>query len=163
MIVSLYGPYGDLKHRQEIENLITTAGDEYYAKRSGANIAPANPIYNTKVTGMKLGTGAVLPSKSGSNSALGSYVTGSNISFLTGYPVFQQRPSDAGWDLLYYGQWGPGVATNSALTEAVIVTDSASNATSTSANTISRVTFSAVNKTAADTLEISWAHTFLGA
>jgi len=163
VVVSLYGPDGDLKQRQEIENLITTAGDEYYAKRSGASVAPQNNPDVTKVTGMKLGTGAVLPSKSGSNSALGNYVTGSNISFMTGYPVYQQRPSDAGWDLLYYGQWAPGVATNSALTEAVIVKDSSTNATSTSANTISRVTFSAINKTAADTLEISWAHTFLGA
>lgn len=163
VIVRLFNEHGQVKSEQMLENLITTAGDEYYAKRSAAAVAPAAPLDVTKVTGMKLGTNTSLPTKSGSPSALGNYVSGSNVAFMSTYPQLQDLAGDTGWNILYYSQWAPGVATNAALSEAVIVNDSASNATSTSANTISRVTFSPVNKTAADTLEISWAHTFLGA
>ena len=64
---------------------------------------------------------------------------------------------------VYKTTWGAGVATNSAITEAVIVNDQATNATTTAANTISRITFTAVNKGASDTLAITWSHKFLGA
>ena len=163
VIVRLYDNERNLKHYEEIYNLITTAGDEYYAKRSAAGVLPAAPSDVTKVTGMKLGVGTTTPSKSGAGSALVNYKTGSNLAFLASFPQLQDLTGDTGWNVLYYAQWLPGVATDTALTEAVIVNDSAANATSTAANTISRVAFSAINKTAADTLEISWAHTFLGA
>lgn len=55
------------------------------------------------------------------------------------------------------------MATNSAITEAVIVNDSGTNATSTAANSISRIVFTAINKGASDTLAITWNHKFLGA
>lgn len=163
VIIRMWNGSGKLVFFEQQDNLITTAGDEYYAKRSAAGVLPQANADVTKVTGMKLGTSNTTPTKSGAAAALGTYKTGSNASFLTGYPQLQDLAGDTGWNILYYAQWLPGVATDTALTEAVIVNDSASNATSTAANTISRVTFSPVNKTAADTLEISWAHTFLGA
>lgn len=58
--------------------------------------------------------------------------------------------------------WGAGDVTESALTEAVIVNDAAADATSSAANTIARIVYAAKNKTADDTLAITWAHTFNG-
>ena len=63
---------------------------------------------------------------------------------------------------VYKTTWAAGTATNSAITEAVIVNDQATNATTTAANTIARVVFTAVNKTASDSLAITWNHKALG-
>ena len=162
-VISLYDSDGNLKERQTFENLITTAGDLYYATRAAAGVLPLNPSDATKVTGMKLGTSNTTPAKSGSPAGLGLYKTGSNLTFLTGYPTVTAIGTDIGYRVTYYVSWGPGVATDAALAEAVIVNDAAANATTTPANTIARVTFTAINKQAGDTLDISWAHDFLGA
>jgi hypothetical protein len=71
--------------------------------------------------------------------------------------------TDTGWNATYKTTWAAGVATNAAITEAAIVNDQATNATTTAANTIARVVFSAVNKGASDSLAITWSHKFLGA
>jgi len=163
VVIRLFDADRNLKSYQKVENLITTAGDEYYAKRSAAGVLPAANADVTKVTGMKLGTGTTLPSKSGAGAALVVYKTGSNTAFTATYPTVEAVGGDTGWKVTYYGIWAPGTATSTTLSEAVIVNDSAADATSVAANTISRVTFTPINKTAADTLEISWSHTFLGA
>jgi hypothetical protein len=54
------------------------------------------------------------------------------------------------------------VATNAALTEAVIVNDAGTDATSSAANTAHRVVFTAINKGASDTLVITWNALFKG-
>lgn len=162
-VVSLYDSEGILKEQQKINNLITTSGDLYYATRAAASVVPNGPSQPTLMTGMKLGTGTTLPTKSGSPSGLVLYKTGSNLTFLTGYPTVTAIGTDIGYRVTYYVSWGPGVATDGALAEAVIVNDAATNATTTPANTIARVTFTPINKQAGDTLDISWAHDFLGA
>jgi hypothetical protein len=66
----------------------------------------------------------------------------------------------------YKRTYAAGEATSaSAITECVIVTDSIStDATSTAANTISRVLLTGIgSKGASDTLTITWTHTILGA
>ena len=159
-VVQLFDKDGNLKHEETVTNLITTAGDEYYAKRGAAGVAPAAPADVTKVTGMKLGTGTTAVAKSGAGAALVTYEAASNNLFDSTYPQFVDLSADTGWQIVYRVTWGAGDVTETALTEAVIANDAASDATSTAANTIARVVFSAINKTASDTLVITWSHTF---
>lgn len=154
---------GRVKHRETVRNLITDAGDLYYAQKAIVGIDPANPSAPTEVTGMKLGTGTTAAAKSGAGGALVTYLSASNVAFDTSYPQTSNLGGGLGVTAVYKTTWGAGVATNSAITEAVIVNDSGTNATSSAANSISRVVFSAVNKGASDTLAITWSHKFLGA
>lgn len=155
--------FGDIKDVRPFANLITTAGDEYYAKKGIAGIAPAAPAAPTAATGMKLGTGATAPTKSGAAAALGAYITGSNLPFDATFPNATAVGGDGGWNANYKTSWPAGTVTNAAIAEVVLVNDSGTNATSTAANTYARATFTAINKTASDSLAITWVHKFLGA
>ena len=163
VLIELFRKDGTLKYRDVVENLVTTAGDEYYAKKAIAGIAPASPSAPTAASGMKLGTGATAAAKSGAGAALVTYETGSNNPFDASYPQTIDEAGDTGWSASYRTTWAAGDVTETALTEAVIVNDAASDATSSAANTYSRVTFTAINKTATDSLVITWSHKFLGA
>lgn len=162
-VVQVFGPGGELKQQEVAHNLITDAGDLYNATRVIAGVSPAAPADATKVTGMKLGTGTTAAAKNGAGAALVTYLSASNQAFDASYPQSSNLGAGAGVTAVYKVTFAPGVATNAALTEAVIVNDSATNATSTAANTISRVVFGAVSKGASDTLAITWSHKFLGA
>lgn len=161
--ITLHDERGRLIECQPFTNLITDAGDLYYAGKAIAAIAPASPAAPTAATGMKLGTGTTAAAKSGAGGALVTYLTASNVAFDATFPSTSNLGAGLGVNAVYKTTWGAGVATNSAITEAVIVNDSATNATSTAANTYSRVVFTAVNKGASDTLAITWNHKFLGA
>lgn len=161
--VQLFDEHGDLKTEEVIKNLITDVGDEYYAKKAITDIAPANATAPTPVDGMKLGTGTTAVAKNGAGAALVSYKSGSNVVFDASYPQAVNLGAAAGWNAVYRTTWNAGVATDSALTEAVICNNQATNGAGTAANIISRVIFSAINKTATDVLVITWNHKFLGA
>lgn len=152
-----------LKRKQVIRNKVTTAGDEYLVKKTIQGISPANPAAPTAANGMKLGTGVTAPSKSGAGAALGAYITGSNVVFDAAHPVAAAVGGDTGWKATYKTTWGPGVATNSAITEVVLVNDQTDNTASTAAETYGRSTFTAVNKAAGDTLVVTWEWVILGA
>jgi hypothetical protein len=162
-IVELRGPDGKLKQVVPFANLITTAGDEYYAKKGITGISPANPSAPTAASGMKLGTGTTAVAKSGAGAALVTYETGSNNPFDSTFPSAAAVGGDGGWNASYKTTWGAGDVTETALTEVVIVNDAATDATSTAANTYSRAVFTAINKGASDSLAITWTHKFLGA
>jgi hypothetical protein len=163
-IAALYGATGQLKQLEVFSNLITTAGDQYYAKMGIVGVSPAAPTAPTLANGMKLGTGSTAVAKSGAGGALVTYKTGSNVVFNASYPVAAAvAGTDTGWTATYQSTWAAGVATDAALTEVVIVNDQATNATTTAANTYSRALFaSAINKGALDALTVTWAHKFLG-
>lgn len=144
-------------------NLITTAGDQYYAQKGIVGVAPAAPSAPTAMSGMKLGTGTTAAAKSGAGAALVTYITGSNNPFDASFPTSSAVGGDTGWNANYKTSWLAADVTNSAITEAVIVNDAATDATSTAANTASRVVFTAKNKTVDDSLVITWSHKFLGA
>jgi hypothetical protein len=162
-IVELFD--GDLRlaEVQPFANLITTPGDQYYAQKGIVGISPASPSAPTAVNGMKLGTGTTAAAKSGAGGALVTYLTASNVVFDATFPSAAAVGGDTGWNATYKTTWAAGVATNAAITEVVIVNDQATNATTTAANTISRAVISSVNKTASDTLAVTWNHKFLGA
>ena len=161
--VELFDKEGNLIHSEEIDNIVTDAGDEYYAKKAIVGIAPASAAAPTAATGMKLGTGTTAADKASTGSSLGTYISGSNSTFDSSYPTTEDLGSGLGWNAVYRCTWAEGDATNSAITEAVIVTDASTDATSSQANTYARITFTAVNKTATDSLVITWKHKFLGA
>jgi hypothetical protein len=154
---------GNVKINKTIENLITTAGDQYYAKQGaagvGGNTAP------TLANGMKLGTATTAVHKStagGANIANGGYISGSNNTFDSVATAVVS--GDTGWKITYITTWAAGDATNSSIQEAAIVTDQATDNTSTGVSVcIARVLTGTINKGASDTLVITWVHTFLGA
>jgi hypothetical protein len=162
VLIQLFGPDGELKEERRAGNLITDAGDLYYAGKAIAAIAPASPSAPTAMSGMKLGTGTTAVAKAGAGAALVTYISGSNNPFDASFPATQNLGAGLGVNGQYKTTWAAGDVTNSAITEAVIVNDAASDATSTAANTSHRIVFSAINKTASDSLVITWNAKFLG-
>lgn len=146
-------------------NLISTYGDRYYTEQAIAGVQPANASAPTRVTGMKLGTGTTAVAKSGAGAACVTYITGSNAAFDATFPTATAvTGTDAGWQVTYQTTWAAGTATNSAIAEAVIVDDSATDATSTAAHTIARALISpAADKTAGLPATALWHHVLLGA
>lgn len=161
--IQLFDKDGNLKTERKIENLVTTAGDQYYAKMIAAGVSPANAVAPTKASGMKLGTGSTAATKSGAAAALGAYILGSNNPYDASYPQTASNGGDTGWNVVYQTTWGAGDVTNAAITEVVLVNDGGTDGSSTAANTYARATFTAVDKTATDSLIITWTHTLLGA
>jgi hypothetical protein len=161
-VVLLENPDG-IVDIEPFANLITTAGDQYYAQKGITGIAPASPSAPTAMSGMKLGSGSTAAAKSGAGGALVTYIAASNNPFDATFPSAAAVGGDAGWNASYKTSWAAGDVTAASITEAVIVNDAATDATSTAANTCSRTVFAAKNKTADDSLAITWVHKFLGA
>jgi hypothetical protein len=148
----LTGPDGEVKCEGKAHNIITQVGDQMYGER-GAGIAspPAIP------TGMRLGSGATAPAKTGAGAAIVTYLSGSNQAIAT--PT--SGLNGAVRRITYVATYAAGKATTaSAITEAALVNDTiATDATSTAANTISRVLLTGIgSKGASDTLTITWTH-----
>lgn len=160
--IEIIGPDGEIKQYTEFANLITDAGDLYYATRGAAGVAPAAPSDATKMTGMKLGTGTTAAAKNGAGAALVTYLSGSNQAFDSSFPQVSNLGAGLGVQIVYKVTYAAGTATNSAITEMVIVNDSSTNATSTAANGNARAVFSAQNKGASDSMICTWNHKFLG-
>jgi hypothetical protein len=150
---------GNLLERFEGHNLVTQVGDQVYGERGGGvSGAPAAP------TGMRLGTGGTAVAKTGAGAALVTYLSGSNKAFDATYP--QSSLNGSSRRITYKRTYAAGEATTaSAITEAVIVNDTiATDATSTAANTISRILVTGISaKGASDTLTATWNHDLLGA
>jgi hypothetical protein len=142
-------------------NLITDAGDLYYANKAIVGISPANASAPTAANGMKLGTGTTAVSKT--DAGLATYLTGSNAAFDASYPQTANLGTTLGVTAVYKVTWAAGTATSSTINEVVIVNDRATDADSSAANTYSRAVLTTVNKTGSDTLAVTWSHKFLGA
>jgi hypothetical protein len=161
-LIQVIGPDGEVKDERTAKNLITDAGDLYYAAKAITGIAPASPAAPTAMSGMKLGTGTTAAAKSGAGAALVTYISGSNNPFDASFPATQNLGAGLGVNGQYKTTWAAADVTNSAITEAVIVNDAATDATSSAANTTHRVVFTAINKTASDSLVITWNAKMLG-
>jgi hypothetical protein len=152
---------GKTKMLVPFHNLITDAGDLYYAGKAIAGIAPASPSAPTAANGMKLGTTATAATKV--DAGLIAYLSASNVAFDATYPQTANLGTTLGVNAVYRTTWAAGVATSATINEVAIVNDQASNADSTAANTYSRAVLTTVNKTASDSLAVTWNHKFLGA
>lgn len=156
---------GSIKQRAPFANIITTKGDEYYAKQAIIGVPPVSASAGLSVAnGMKLGNdSATTASKSSTGAALVTYLTGSNAAFSATYPQTAAVGGDGGWNVTYQSAWAAGVATSSDIEEVVIINDYTSNATSTVANTYARAILTTINKGSGDSLTITWTHKFVGA
>lgn len=158
--VEMAGPDGEVTFTGVFPNLITSAGDDMYARRgSGVAGPPAAP------TGMRIGTGSTPVAKTGAGAAIVTKVTLGNHAFDATYP---QISGGAGAAVVatYKCTYAAGEGTSgSAVTEAVIVNDTIGSDTATAAtNTISRAILAGVpSKGASDTLTLTWLHNLLGA
>lgn len=153
VLVEVHGPDGELKFSEETSNIITQVGDQMYAERAvGVAGAPAAP------TGMKLGTGATAPAKTGAGAALVTYLSNSHQAMDATFP--SSALNGAVRRITYKVTYAAGKATTaSAVTEVVIMNDALADATSTAANTISRALLTGIAaKGAADTLTVTWTH-----
>lgn len=142
----------------EFENLITQVGDQVIMERY-ANLGgpPDTP------TGMRLGTGgATAAAKTGAGAAIVTYISGSNAGFDTGFPTSALNGSSR--RITFQSVWAAGTATNSAIDEWVVTNENPlTDVAGAAANTVSRaVTGTPLNKTASDTLTITWTHDFEG-
>jgi hypothetical protein len=158
--LELFDKNGALKDVRKVPNLITDAGDDYVAKKVITGIAPANATAPTAANGMKLGTGTTAPTKT--DAGLGTYITGSNNPFDATYPQTNSLGSGNGVQARYVTTWAAGDVTNSAIAEIVVCTDATVDEDPTAAETYSRATFSAINKTASDVLVATWNWLFDG-
>lgn len=161
-VVELFDRRGNLVVARPFANLVTDAGDQYIAKKVIVGTGPASPSAPTVASGMKLGTGTSAAAKSSTGASLGGYISGSNLAFDSGYAQSEDLGAGNGYNAVFKSTWGAGVATNSAITEAVIANDAGSNANSSAANVYARTVFSAINKGASDTLAITWKWKALG-
>lgn len=160
-VVTIRNADGRIARQFEFRNLVTTIGDQHAAKRV-AGISVTSP------NGMKLGTGSTTPSKSGAGAALGTYRTGTNVLFDSGFPtVTAMSGTDTGYLVTYQATWPSGTGPATGLQEVAMVTDAETNATSSAANTIARaallVSGSPFDIDATQTITVTWRHKYLGA
>lgn len=158
VVVELFDEHGNLKSRQEIDNLVTQVGDRMYGERgAGIGTPPAAP------TGMKLGTGTTAVAKTGAGAALVTYLANSHQAFDATFP--SSALSGSSRRIAYKVTFAAGKATSAtAISEAVIVNEALADATSLEAATVARVLLpSPVAKAAGDTLTVTWNHDLLGA
>jgi hypothetical protein len=160
-IAELFDGDGKRKQLVPFHNLITDAGDLYIAGKIITAIAPASPSAPTAANGMKLGTSSTAATKT--DAGLGTYLTASNVAFDASYPQTANLGSTLGVNAVYKTTWAAGVATSATINEVAIVNDQATNADSTAANTYSHAVLTTVNKTATDSLAVTWNWKCLGA
>lgn len=161
-IAELYDRAGNLKSIAPFANLVTDAGDLYYAQKLIAGIAPVSPGAPTAMNGMKLGTGATTVSKLGAGAILSAYLSASNVAFDTSYPQTSNLGTTLGVLAVYKTTW-PGTGLAGSITEAALVSDQATNANADASHTYCRSTFAVQTKGGTDTFAITWNHKMLGA
>jgi hypothetical protein len=120
-----------LKARRIIKNLITDAGDLYYATRGIASVVPGGPSQPTLVTGMKLGTGEQPVTISAATNASPIVLTTSTQSWSSGDKI---TVTGVGGNTAANGTWILSAATSTTAT----LTGSTGNAAYTSGGTAQR-------------------------
>ncbi len=156
VVAELRGPNGELKGYCRSHNIITNIGDQVYGERGSGKGSPA-----AAPTGAKLGLGSTAVAKSGAGSYLTTYLSGSQHAINSGGGYPSSALVSGKRDIVYQYVWAAGEATTgSPITEAVIVNDTLTDATSPEANTVSRVLLTGISsKGASDTLTLTWTHT----
>jgi hypothetical protein len=137
MHLVLRDEHGGVKAERVVDNLIVDVG-----KAAIPEQLLASPSTHNKPTHMAIGTGATAPAAG--NTALGAEIDRNALTSKT-------RSTNV---LTMVGNWAAGDGTNSAIAEAGVF-DAASTG-----NMYSRATFTAINKGASDTLQITWTFTF---
>lgn len=130
--IQLFADDGSLLDERLIDNLVVTAGKNHIADRLSTTPTGA------AMSHMAVGTGTTAPAAG--DTALGTEIDRNALTSAT----------DSANVVTYVGNWAAGDATNAAITEAGIF-----NAAS-AGTMLARATFTAINKGASDTLQITW-------
>jgi hypothetical protein len=162
-VAHLWDGDGKTKQLVPFSNLITDAGDLYIAGKIITAISPASATAPTAANGMKLGTSSTAATKAGAASFIGTFVTGSNLAFDATYPQTANLGTTLGVNAVYKTTWAAGVATNATINEVTIVNDQATATAGAAASTYSRAVLTTVNKTATDSLAVTYNWKALGA
>lgn len=158
-IVELIGPDGEIKQEVPFANLITDAGDLYYAKLGIVGVSPALAVAPTLLTGMQIGSGATAVAKVGAGGAMVALLAG--VVFDATFPSTNNLGSLLGVEAVYKTTFPAGTGTGT-VAEAVVTTGAIGTA-SVAANTVARILTGAIVKASTDALAITWRHKFLGA
>lgn len=134
LLIELFDASGKLKDRQETTNLVVTSGKNHIADQLKSSPAQAAMGW------MAVGTGATAP-------AAGDTLLGAEID----RNALTSRTAAANV-VTYVGNWAAGDATNAAISEAGIFNVVTAN----TVTMLARATFTAINKGASDTLQITW-------
>lgn len=129
--VELRGPDGKLKAERDVHNLVVDAGENHIA--AVLSLAGA-----TAMGWMAIGTGATAPAFG--NTALGTEIDRNALTSRTAAVNV----------VTYVGDWAAGDGTNAAIAEAGIFNASSAG------TMLARATFTAIDKQAGDTLQITW-------
>ncbi len=132
VLIELFGPVGELKHFEEVDNLVVDTGKAHIADQLSSSPG------GSAMSHMAVGTGSTAPAAG--DTTLGTEIDRNALTSRT----------DATNVVTYVGTWAAGDGTNSAITEAGIFNSSSSG------TMLARATFIAINKGASDTLAITW-------
>ena len=154
VVWTLRGPDGRLKDQRVIHNLVTDVGDEYLAQLAyGSQWAThAMKLGATDTAAAKNGAGSFVP--------VGSYVSGSAHACDNSSPKLGPAAN-----ILYFEHtWAAGEATGTINVASIVDnTTDAGEADATHTLAIDQLPDKPITKGAADTLEVDWSITFLGA
>lgn len=128
--IQLYNEFGNLILEKDLKNLVVTTGKNWIVSRLGSNVSDV-------MSHMGLGSGTAIPVPEDINL----------ISSMTRIALQSSIITDN--TISYVGTFGPGINTG-AVTEAGIF-----NA-ETGGTMLNRTTFDVVNKSAADTIIVTW-------
>jgi hypothetical protein len=134
LLIELFDESGSLKDQRETTNLVVTSGKNHIADQLKSSPAQAAMGW------MAVGTGATAP-------AAGDTLLGAEID----RNALTSRTAAANV-VTYVGNWAAGDATNAAISEAGIFNVVTAN----TVTMLARATFTAINKGASDTLQITW-------
>lgn len=156
--VELFGPDGEVKHCETVENMVTRIGDQYYGERAAGIASPP-----AQVTGMQLGTGgAQAAAKTGTGAAIVTVVPNSLVGIDSTWP--QSSLSGSSLQIQWKTTWPAGTATANSINEVVLVNQATGTQTAAPESaTIARAVFGGSSKQAGDTLTVTWNHLLLGA
>lgn len=156
VVILLRDLAGNILDAQVVRNIVTDAGDLYYAQKVDAE-TPTN-VFGI----LELGTAGAAPGKTSNRSAISAYAAGSQKAFDTGYPKRNDTDAantgkavDARTYKVTYGTTEANVASM----ERGIITNASPGA---SEPVMAYFTFAAVTKTSANTLVVYLNHTFNG-
>ena len=172
VVAVLLGPKGEVKQVATGRNIVTDAGDLYYAERAvllttGTPISPV-PTNFTDANGvpdmiMGYGTAGSAPGKASNRSAISAIVAGSELALDATYPLVNDPDADntgSGADIAtYHHEYGAGVGTATGIDRAYLTNPSPG---ASEALLAYAVISPVINKGAGDTLKLFFNHTFSG-
>lgn len=143
VVAELFSVEGDLIDKREVHNLVTTMGKTGIIERLDSSPTATVPSH------MELGTGTTA-------AAVGDVLL---QTFIASSRIAMSSNTSAANVLTMVTSWSAGTATNAAITEAGVFSVATANTSSATNPMYSRAVFTAINKGASDTLQITWTYT----